>query len=60
LAEDEGWLVTIVFDAASDRSDVVILDAQNITAPPVATLHLKHHIPYGLHGNFTSEIWSKM
>ncbi|WP_019500793.1 carotenoid oxygenase family protein [Pseudanabaena sp. PCC 6802] len=59
VAEDDGWLVSIVFDAASDRSDVVILDAQNITAPTVATLHLKHHVPYGLHGNFTPEIWSK-
>lgn len=56
-AEDDGWVVVIVFDAASDRSDVVILDAANLAAPPVATLHLKHHIPYGLHGNFTPQVW---
>jgi all-trans-8'-apo-beta-carotenal 15,15'-oxygenase len=57
MAEDEGWLVLLVFDAAHERSDVVILDAQNISTEPLATLHLNHHIPYGLHGNFTPELW---
>jgi all-trans-8'-apo-beta-carotenal 15,15'-oxygenase len=52
-AEDAGWLLTIVFDAQRDRSDVVILDAQDLQRQPVARLHLQHHIPYGLHGSFT-------
>lgn len=56
-AEDDGWVVTVIFDAAHNRSDVVILDAQNIADAPVATLHLKHHIPYGLHGSFTTEVF---
>jgi all-trans-8'-apo-beta-carotenal 15,15'-oxygenase len=56
-AEDDGWLLILVFDAEHDRSDLVILDAANITNPAIATLHLKHHIPYGLHGNFTPEVW---
>ncbi|CAN1208692.1 carotenoid oxygenase family protein [Tumidithrix helvetica PCC 7403] len=56
-AEDDGWIITLIFNAERDRSDVVILDAQNIAAAPVATLHLKHHVPYGLHGNFTPEVW---
>jgi all-trans-8'-apo-beta-carotenal 15,15'-oxygenase len=56
-AEDDGWIITLIFNAARDRSDLVILDAQNITAAPLATLHLKHHVPYGLHGNFTPEVW---
>lgn len=51
--EDDGWVLTLVFDSTHDRSDLVILDAQNLQ--PVARLHLKHHVPYGLHGNFTSE-----
>lgn len=58
IAEDDGWVITVVFDAATARSNVVILDAQNITAPPIAMLHLKHHIPYGLHGNFTPQVWA--
>ncbi|WP_353931159.1 carotenoid oxygenase family protein [Okeanomitos corallinicola TIOX110] len=53
--EDEGWVITLVYDAEHHRTDVVILDAQNIQQGAIAKLHLKHHIPYGLHGSFTSE-----
>ncbi|MEI6064440.1 MAG: carotenoid oxygenase family protein [Pseudanabaena sp. ELA748] len=56
-AEDAGWVLTLIFDATHNRSDLVILDAQNITGKPVATLHLKHHVPYGLHGSFTPEVF---
>ena len=54
--EDDGWILVIVYDAECDRSDLVILDAQNLNSKPVAKLHLKHHLPYGLHGSFTSEV----
>ncbi|MDB9511192.1 carotenoid oxygenase family protein [Kamptonema animale CS-326] len=53
-SEDDGWLIILMYDAANHRSDVVILDALDITKGPVARLHLKHHVPYGLHGSFTS------
>src|SRR5436190_14500273 len=43
-AEDDGWLLTLVYDAAHQRSDVVILDAQNLNREPIARLHLKHHV----------------
>ena len=55
--EDDGWVLTLIFDAAHNRSDLVVLDAQNITGKPLATLHLKHHVPYGLHGSFTHEVF---
>ena len=54
-AEAEGWVLTLVYDAAHHRTDVVILAANRINEGPVARLHLKHHIPYGLHGSFTPE-----
>lgn len=53
--EDQGWVLSLVYDAANHRSDLVILDAQNLSNP-VARLHLKHHIPYGLHGSWVEEI----
>ncbi len=53
--EDDGWVLTLVYDSSHHRSDVVILDACNLNQGPVARLHLKHHIPYGLHGNWSSE-----
>lgn len=55
VSEDDGWLLLLVYDAAFHRSDVVILDARNLNFGPVARLHLKHHIPYGLHGSFSEQ-----
>jgi all-trans-8'-apo-beta-carotenal 15,15'-oxygenase len=54
-AEDEGWLLAVVYNAATHRSDVVILDAQQLAQGPIARLHLRYHIPYGLHGSFTPD-----
>lgn len=56
--EDDGWLLALFFDAKRERSQLVILDAQNL-AEPIARLHLQHHVPYGLHGTFTSEVFGK-
>ncbi|BAY45041.1 lignostilbene-alpha,beta-dioxygenase [Scytonema sp. HK-05] len=53
--EDDGWVLALVYDSEYHRSDVVILDAKDFNKGPIARLHLKHHVPYGLHGNFTSE-----
>lgn len=58
--EDDGWLLVLVYDAAHHRSDLVILDARNLHKEPVARLHLNYHIPYGLHGNFTSEYFGPL
>ncbi len=52
-AEDDGWLLVLKYDAQYHRSDLVILDAKQIEESPIAVLHLKNHIPYGLHGNWT-------
>jgi carotenoid cleavage dioxygenase len=51
-AEDDGWLIAYVYDAARDGSDLVILDAANVTAKPVATVALPQRVPFGFHGSF--------
>ncbi|HEY9650685.1 MAG TPA: carotenoid oxygenase family protein [Coleofasciculaceae cyanobacterium] len=53
--EDDGWVLTLVYNARYHRSEVVILDGRDLNRKPIARLHLKHHIPYGLHGNWTSQ-----
>jgi carotenoid cleavage dioxygenase len=45
-------VLAYVYDAADDRSDVVVLDAQDFTAPPVATIHLPVRVPFGFHGSW--------
>ena len=54
-AEDEGWLLAPVYDRATDRSDVVVVDAQDVTGPPVATVHLPVRIPFGFHGSWVPQ-----
>jgi carotenoid cleavage dioxygenase-like enzyme len=51
-AEDDGWLMSYVYDATTDRSDVVIRHAQDLAAAPVATVHLPQRVPFGFHGNW--------
>jgi all-trans-8'-apo-beta-carotenal 15,15'-oxygenase len=55
--EDQGWLLLLSFNAELERSQLVILDAQQFERGAIATLTLKHHVPYGLHGNFTPTVW---
>jgi carotenoid cleavage dioxygenase len=51
-AEDDGWVISYVHDNTTNRADVVILDAQDFTGSPVATVHLPVRVPYGFHGNW--------
>jgi len=55
--EDDGWVLSLVYDASRHRSDVVILDGRDFNRGPVARLHLKHHVPYGLHGSWTPNVF---
>ncbi|HEU5302790.1 MAG TPA: carotenoid oxygenase family protein [Acidimicrobiia bacterium] len=50
--EDEGWVLSVVYDAARDASDVRIIDATDFAAAPVATVHLPRRVPYGFHGSW--------
>jgi carotenoid cleavage dioxygenase len=53
--EDEGWAMGLVHDETSDRTDLVILDASDATADPVARVHLPRRVPYGFHGSWISD-----
>ncbi len=53
--EDEGWIVTLTHDTASDESRLIVVDAQDFTAPPVATVHLPQRVPYGAHGTWVAD-----
>ncbi len=48
--EDEGWLLSLIYDGGRDASDLVILDATDFTGPEVARVHLPQRVPYGFHG----------
>ncbi|KAJ5918299.1 hypothetical protein N7454_010674 [Penicillium verhagenii] len=50
--EGEGWIIALVNRLDVLRNDVVIVDAGNLAAGPVATIHLPFKLRLGLHGNF--------
>jgi len=51
-AEDEGWAMGYVYDAATDSSDLVILDASKVSGVPAARIHLPRRVPFGFHGSW--------
>jgi all-trans-8'-apo-beta-carotenal 15,15'-oxygenase len=55
-AEDDGVVVTLVFDANRQRTDIVGLDARDLAARPLFVAKLKHHVPFPLHGTFAPAI----
>lgn len=50
--EDEGYLMTYVYDRRTDKSSLFILDASNISAPPIAQIKLPYRVPCGFHGGW--------
>jgi carotenoid cleavage dioxygenase len=50
-AEDDGYLMTYVYDASTDTSRLIVVDAATMDSTPVATVELPR-IPFGFHGNW--------
>jgi len=48
--EDDGWLLTLVYDAVADASRLDVLDARRIDERPVASCRFEQPIPLGFHG----------
>jgi carotenoid cleavage dioxygenase-like enzyme len=53
--ERAGWYLTYVYNPVRAGSDLVILDASDITAEPVARVRLPQRVPHGFHGNWLSD-----
>ncbi|WP_439382302.1 carotenoid oxygenase family protein [Amycolatopsis lexingtonensis] len=51
-AEDDGVVMGFVYDPASQRSDLTVLDAG--TLETVAAIHLPDRVPNGFHGNWVA------
>ncbi|MEZ6029168.1 MAG: carotenoid oxygenase family protein [Hyphomonadaceae bacterium] len=42
----------LVYRAATDTSELQVLEAQDISAPPTATIRMPRRVPSGFHGNW--------
>lgn len=54
--EGDGFLVAVAYRAAENRSDFIVLDAQNVEAGPIATAALPRRVPFGFHGNWVGAV----
>jgi carotenoid cleavage dioxygenase len=51
--EDDGWLVTYVYDENTNESEMYIIDAKEFDkASPTARIKLPQRVPYGFHGQW--------
>ncbi len=54
-AEDDGYLLEVVYNGFEHKSELHIARAEN-PADLVGKLHLRHHLPHQFHGLFVPEI----
>jgi carotenoid cleavage dioxygenase len=50
--EGDGYIVALVYRAAIDASELLILHAQDVGGEPAAVLKIPRPVPAGFHGNF--------
>lgn len=48
--EDDGWIVSLVYDARTHTSQWAVFEAAHLAGGPIARAHLDHHIPLTFHG----------
>ncbi|MBN4047616.1 carotenoid oxygenase family protein [Acidimicrobiaceae bacterium AH-315-P05] len=53
-AEDDGWIMAYAYNVEANSGEVVIIDAQDFAADPIATITLPQRVPFGFHGNWVS------
>ena len=50
--EGDGYVLSVVYRGADDRSELQVFDAQDIAAGPIARARVPHRVPFGFHGNW--------
>lgn len=54
-AEDAGYLITFIHDLGNETTEFVVMDAQDFDRGYVAQVKLPQRIPFGFHGNWSSD-----
>ncbi len=54
-SENDGWVLSIVYDADTDSSALYVLNAADFTGEPEAIVHLPQRVPFGFHGNWVPD-----
>ncbi len=54
-SDTDGFLMGYVYRPSTRTSDLIVLDANNLTTPPLAQVHLPSRVPDGFHGNWFTD-----
>ena len=55
--EDDGYLLPFVYDGGRNKSELLILDAQDFSRQPNGRVLLPARVPYGFHGSLNPDGW---
>lgn len=53
--DDDGWVLTFVWDAQRNISELSVIDTRRFEEPPVARIILPQRVPFGFHGSWIPE-----
>ncbi|MBE9184914.1 carotenoid oxygenase family protein [Microcoleus sp. LEGE 07076] len=56
ISSDKGWIITVIYDGNSDKSEVWIFDSEGLDSPPICQLELPGVIPLSFHGTWKSAV----
>ncbi len=54
-AEDEGWMVGLVYNLSTQCGELHVIHAQDMAAPAQAVVKLPAQVPMGFHGNWIAD-----
>mmetsp|Transcript_10997 Transcript_10997/g.17939 ORF Transcript_10997/g.17939 Transcript_10997/m.17939 type:complete len:167 (+) Transcript_10997:355-855(+) len=54
--EDDGYLLSYLWDGLAKEAFLVVFDAKDVTKGPISRIILPTNVPYGLHGCFVPDL----
>lgn len=54
-SEDDGYLMTYVYNETDDKSEFIVLDAQDLENGPLVRVKHNQRIPFGFHGSWIAD-----
>ena len=54
-SEDDGWVISLAYEAETDRSKLLIINSQDFESAPVAEIYAPQRVPNGAHGSWISK-----
>ena len=54
-SEDDGWVISLAYEAETERSKLLIINSQDFESAPVAEIYAPQRVPNGAHGSWVSK-----